>query len=40
MDSAQPLNGGGRRVPAWLSYAAGAGYAGGEFWRARNQIGP
>ncbi|WP_333714848.1 protein-methionine-sulfoxide reductase heme-binding subunit MsrQ [Yoonia sp.] len=40
MDVAGKLNGGLRKVPAWLIYVAGAAYAVWEFWRALNQLGP
>jgi sulfoxide reductase heme-binding subunit YedZ len=40
MDVAGKLNGGLRKVPAWSIYVAGTVFAGWEFWRALNQIGP
>jgi sulfoxide reductase heme-binding subunit YedZ len=40
MDLAGKLNGGLRKVPAWLIYVAGAAFAVWEFWRALNQLGP
>lgn len=40
MSLAQPINGVLRSVPAWPLYILGAAYAGWEFWRALNQLGP
>jgi len=40
MDVAGKLNGGLRKIPAWLIYVFGAAYAVWEFWRALNQLGP
>ena len=40
MAFAQSINGGLRRIPAWTIYIVGVIYAGWEFWRALNQMGP
>ena len=40
MSISATINGGLRKVPAWPLYILAAGYAGWEFWRALNQIGP
>lgn len=40
MNVAGKLNGGLRRIPAWIIYVIGAAYALWQFWLALNQIGP
>lgn len=40
MAVAQPINGALRRLPAGTIYIVSAIYAGWEFWRALNQLGP
>lgn len=40
MNVAGKLNGGLRRIPAWIIYVVGAAYALWQFWLALNQIGP
>ena len=40
MAAAQPINGALRRLPAGAIYIVSAIYAGWEFWRALNQLGP
>lgn len=40
MSMSGTINGALRRVPAWPLYVAAACYAGWEFWRALNQLGP
>ena len=40
MAVAQPINGALRRLPAGAIYIVSAIYAGWEFWRALNQLGP